>query len=304
MGDYFNTDVSTRFVFPDDGDFNGKYRISLDDNILCLADLTRNKNIYTSIFDNPYMKIFKKAHDLYGAKIHMNVFYEYKNDEDDRSRFSGEREYFNLSMMTDKYKEEWKVNSDWLKLSFHSRSEKPDKPYLNVTAECIKEDIELVHREILRFAGPESLSEVTTLHWGACNEEGVRALRSQGYRGLVGFFSVTESGETRVAYCYSYDLVQHLNGRSFWVDTEEDISYGKVDMVLNNYRLDEIVPNLEKIYKEKQESGFIELLMHEQYFYPDYCLYIADFENIILGASKWLTEHGYQGTLMSEVMFK
>ena len=280
----------------------GKYRLSLDDNILCFADLTKNKDVYTSLFDSPYMNVLKKAHELYGTKVHMNVFYEYKNDEEDRHSFSGERDYFNLSMMTDKYKDEWKANSDWLKLSFHSRAENPDNPYLNVTAEYIKEDIRLVHREILRFAGAESLAEVTTLHWGACNEDGVHALRSAGYRALVGYFSATESGETIVAYCYPYDLVKHINGRDFWVDNKANIVYCKVDMVLNKYQLNEIVPNLEKICRRKQEAGFIELLMHGQYFYSDYRFFSEDFENIILSASRWLTEHGYKSALISEVI--
>ena len=282
----------------------GKYRISLDDNILFLADLNKNKDVYTSLFDNPYLNVYKKAHDLYGATVHINLFYEYKNDEEDRERFSGEREYFNLSMMTDKYKEEWKENSNWLKLSFHARVDKPDKPYLKIYAECINKDIEMVNQEILRFAGPETLSDVTTLHWGACLEEGVKALRNHDYKGLVGYFDFRESGEIVAGYSYPYELVKHINGRDFWVDTTEDVVFAKADIILNRYQLNDIVPCLEEIYNNKHEAGFMELLIHEQYFYEDYCDYKADFEDIILCASKWMMEHGYQGALMSEVMFK
>ncbi|MBQ8310565.1 MAG: hypothetical protein IJX80_06105 [Clostridia bacterium] len=39
------------------------------------------------------------------------------------------RPYFNLSMRTDKFKEEFHANADWLKLSFHAKSEFPPKPY-------------------------------------------------------------------------------------------------------------------------------------------------------------------------------
>ena len=38
----------------------GKYRISSDDNILFLYDITKNKDTYTSIFDNPYLAVYKK----------------------------------------------------------------------------------------------------------------------------------------------------------------------------------------------------------------------------------------------------
>ena len=69
-----------------------RYRISLDDNILFLADLTKNQDVYQSMFDNPYLHIFKEAHDLYGAKIHINVYYEYCDEEEDRNTFSAPRQ--------------------------------------------------------------------------------------------------------------------------------------------------------------------------------------------------------------------
>ena len=52
----------------------GRFRVSSDDNILFLQDITENQNKYRSIFDNPYLAIYKKAHDLYGAKVHLNLF--------------------------------------------------------------------------------------------------------------------------------------------------------------------------------------------------------------------------------------
>ena len=144
----------------------GKFRFSSDDNIIFLSDITAHRDEYTSIFDNPYLAVYKKAHDLYGAKVHLNLFYEF--DDEARSLFSEKRPYFNLSMMTDKFREEFKRNSDWLKLAFHSKSEFPDNPYANATAEKITEDCIRVHREIIRFAGPECISNTTTTHFGSC----------------------------------------------------------------------------------------------------------------------------------------
>ena len=282
----------------------GKFRISVDDNILFLADLTRNQDRYTSLFDNPFLKAYKKAHDLYGTKVHFNLYYEYLDAEEDRATFSAERPYFNLTMMTDKYKQEWKENADWLKLSFHARSNYPDKPYENTDYARIDEDITLVHREILRFAGPDSLSPVTTLHWGASNETGVRVLRSHGYKGLNGYFELNANGEKSVAYCYPIPLVKHIDTRDFWVDNVENVVCSKTDMVLNCYKLEQIEPKLEKICADPHKAGFVELLIHEQYFYEDYNAYIPEYEEILLTASRFLTERGYQGALMHEVMFE
>ncbi len=82
-------------------DVVGKYRVSSDDNILFLQDLTKNKDTYKSIFENPYLAVYKKAHDLYGAKVHLNLFYEFIPNE----HFTQHTEYFNLTMMTDKFKD-------------------------------------------------------------------------------------------------------------------------------------------------------------------------------------------------------
>lgn len=94
----------------------------------------------------------------------MNLFYE----TGDLSAFSKPRPYFNLSMMTDRFREEWRANSDWLRLSFHSRQEFPGPPYAVPEPEKIAEDCALVHKEIVRFAGEETLSRTTTVHFGAC----------------------------------------------------------------------------------------------------------------------------------------
>lgn len=278
-----------------------KYRISMDDNILFLQDLTENKDIYESLFDNKYLAIVKKAHELYGAKVHINIYYEFT--EEDMKYFSGEHKYFNLSMMTDKYKNEWKENSDWLHLSFHARSNCPDRPYENTTCARISEDIELVHREILRFAGSEVIADVTTLHWGASNEAGVHSLREHGYRGLNGYFTYSQ-GKPLVSYFYPNEVIDNFLNRDFWVDNDENIVFSSVDIVLNSYKLEQITPLLENLKPDKHNSGFLEFLIHEQYFHKDYVLYIAEYEKIILTAAKWAYEHGYTGAFLGDVMFE
>jgi len=132
-------------------DCMNKYRISLDDNILFLADITKNKDTYSSIFDNPYLAVYKKAHDLYGAAVHLNLFFAHIPE----NNFSSHREYFDLTMMTDKFKDEFINNSHWLKLSFHAYSEFPDMPYKNTAPEVILEHAVKANREIVRFAGKE-----------------------------------------------------------------------------------------------------------------------------------------------------
>lgn len=278
-----------------------KYRVSVDDNILWLQDINDHKDSYKSIFENPYLKVFKKAHDLYGAVVHFNIYYEF--DSEAMKDFSEKRDYFNLSMMTDKFKDEFRANSDWLRLSFHADKNYPDEPYKETTLERISEDIEKVHREIIRFAGEESLSKVTTLHWGASNIAGVRALRQHGYKGLAGYFEVTPAEKTLVAYHYPIDFVRHVGARDFWKDNDEDVIYGRIDIVLNCFHKDTVLDKLKEISKEKGRFGFLSMLIHEEYFYSDYRGYLPDFEDILLNACKFAVDTGHEGSTMASVMF-
>jgi len=85
----------------------------IDDVIWVFRDLTRQRP--ASMWDNPYMATLKKAHDEYGVKTQLNVFYE--------TDFWYNDDVFTLSDMTDAYKSEFEAASDWLKLGFHSKKE-------------------------------------------------------------------------------------------------------------------------------------------------------------------------------------
>lgn len=273
------------------------FRISSDDNIRFLAELTAGD--YASIFDHPYLAVYKKAHDLYGAKVHLNLFYAF--DDEARACFSDEHAYFDLSMMTDRYKEEFTKNSDWLKLSFHAESEFPPSPYQNATAEQITADCVKVCREIIRFAGRDSLSDATTVHFGAANEEGVRALRALGIRALAGYFEL-HHGKPLVSYYAPEELVLHVGARDFWFDRETDMLFLRIDRVVNIGSLDAIMQDVPEIVADPHRGGFFSLMIHEQYFYSDYKRYLPDFEERVLAPCRYLWEHGYVGVHASECL--
>ncbi len=269
----------------------GGYRLSSDDNILFLWDINEHKDEYKSIFENPYLAVYKKAHDLYGAKAHLNLFYEF--DEKAAKRFGDARPYFNLSMMTDKFRDEFRANADWLKLSFHAMREHPMKPYQFADGETVRRDCELVHAEIRRFAGEESLSACTTVHFGEANEDGARALRSLGYRAMTGYFLPEEF--CPVAYYVPDDLMRHIYDRDFWYDTDTDILFGRIDLVINLNTHEYNMDALGEIMASPTRGGFVSIMIHEQYFYADYRKYLPDFETRILESCKLLAESGYVG---------
>jgi hypothetical protein len=259
-----------------------RYRFSLDDNIWFLRDIARNANRYKSIFENPYMAFWKSMHDKYGAKIHINIYYE--------------TDGFNLSQMPDKYKPEWQANRDWLRLTFHARADKPDNPYIRASGAQIGADYRLVTREIERFAGRELLSSTTTVHWGEATLDGVRALRREGIKLLAGYFTLKNDAPV-VSYYLDAARVKHLMGRDYWKDPKEDVIFTKNDIVINSLPLDKIVPHLEKVVVDPHQSELMELMIHEQYFYPDYVNYQPDYRAKVEKTIEWATSKGYQSTL-------
>ena len=145
----------------------------------------------------PVFKGWQDMHRKYGTKVHFNIYYE--------------TEDFNLSQMPDKYHDEWQRNRDWIRLTFHARSNKPDRPYIRASGEQIRYDYRAVTREIERFAGRELLSPVTTVHWGETTREGARALRDEGIRIMPGYFRI-QDGRPSVSYYLSRPEVLYLAG--------------------------------------------------------------------------------------------
>ena len=275
-----------------------KFALSVDDNIWAFADLTKNQDKYTSIFDNAYLNVYKQAHDRYGTTVRLNMFYEMDNQ-------CGLDLYgpFNLSMMTEKFKDEFKANSDWLRLAFHAHSEFPDWPYTNASYEKMKADYEKIAREIIRFAGEESFEGAcTTNHFGSGTREAVQAERELGMKALMGYLELTEKGDSFVSYYLSPAEVVHANEYGFWKDHSADMIYGKIDAVLNLYTKEQIIDRLDRAKALYPKKGFIEVMIHEQYFYPTYVRYIPEYAELIFTACKWCRDNGYEPAFTSEVL--
>ena len=280
----------------------GKYALSVDDNIWWLAELTTGN--YASLFDHPYLAVYKRAHEQYGAKVRLNIFYEIAPvTQLKNGQASDKYGDFNLSRMTDRYKAEFGQNADWLHLAFHARRELPPEPYRYATYEQVKEDCEAVEREILRFAGEKTLEKyATTVHYGVCSPDGVRALKDLGYRALMGYMSLTETGDPFVSYNLTGDEVAGMQRYAFWKCPSDGMIYGKIPVVLNLYSPERIRELLDEEYRLWPERGFVEIMIHEQYFYEDYISYEPDFEERVMAGCAWCHEKGLKGAFTQDVL--
>jgi hypothetical protein len=265
------------------------YRLSLDDNIWFLRDISNNSGKYKSIFENAYLAFYKQLHDTFGTKVHINIYYQ--------------TDGFNLSQMTTKFKNEWKENSGWLRLSFHALQNDPDNPYIRSGYDEVKRDCEKVNEQIIRFAGEELMGPVTTLHWGEATVEGSRALRDAGYTCQVSDF-VIENGVQIISMYLNLEQTRHIIDRSIWRDNREGIIFSRDSIVINTFEVDKIVPFLEELKKDAHKSVYLDLLMHEQYFYPFYKNYQPDYRQKVTTAVKWAADKGYKPAFLSGCIYK
>jgi hypothetical protein len=265
-----------------------KYRFSIDDNIWFLKDISNKQDRYKSIFENPYLGFLKLVHDTYGTKMHLNIYYE--------------TDGFNLSQMTDKFKYEWKANAGWLGLSFHALGDKPSRPYINAGYNQVKHDCTLVKEQIRRFAGEEVMGLETTLHWGEATVEGCRALKDSGYTALAGYFNVDDN-QAPVSYYLNEEQRRHIKNRFFWRDNKEGIIFSRIALVVNTVKLEQIVPYLDDV-KKNFNPCYIDLMIHEQYFYPHYAAYQPDWREKVMTSVKWAVDNGYHPGFLKESVFK
>jgi hypothetical protein len=203
--------------------------------------------------------------------------------------------------MTDKYKNEWTENSGWLRLSFHALQNEPDKPYIHADYNEVKRDCEMVLKQIRRFAGEELTGPVTTLHWGEATVEGCRALRDAGYTGLAGYFNVDDPEP--VSYYLDEEKRRHVNNRFIWRDNREGIIFARMALVINTLKLEQIVPYLDDLRSNSHKPAYVDLMIHEQYFYPFYEAYQPDYRQKVLTSVKWAVDNGYQPAFLGECIF-
>ena len=296
-----------------------KFYFTVDDTIVFLYDLNKHPEKYPSMFDHPFLAPFKKAHDLYGANVHLNLYWEF-NEESARD-FAEHKDYFNLSMMTDRYRPEFEANAHWLTLSYHAHANYPDMPCKVQSAEFIGASIRMVHKEICRFAGPASLIPATTMHWGNCYLEAQRAFRENGYRIEFGSFRVVDNDQAYLSYYGRDGLPRYIRGggvdaynrvseeaggagRDFWKDNQEDIMFCHTDMVLNAIELENVIPWMDAYMAQRPNSGFMHPMIHEEYYYPDYVNYIPDCGQRVLTAIRHLYEKGYRSVPISDIVWE
>ena len=242
---------------------------TVDDNIRFLKEIT--ENAYRSIFEHPYLAMYKRLHERFDLKVQLNLFY--RTDD------------FDLSQMSSAYRSEWEGNADWLKLSFHSDFEKV-KPYEFSSYDEVYGDCQKVNEQILRFSSPATLAKTTTIHFCLATADGLRALADHRVLGLLGLFGDDENPRTS----YGLKRGEATGIRHGEIVKSGSISFASIDIVLNCFSKEQILTQLENLLDRNE----IRVMIHEQYYYPDYAWYQPDFEEKLAATFSFLTAHEYK----------
>ena len=292
----------------------------IDDVIWFLRDIARQKP--KSVFDHPLMAGLKKAHDEYGLKVQLNLFY--------RTDYFYGMDEFTLAGVPDSYKAEWQANADWIKFGFHALQEFPDYPFVNADYADVKKLNDMISGEVERFAGPGMYAKAVVPHWGPMSKEGCKALADCGVKAMwvsSGPRYAYDGDPSSIPYGHSFRLLNNRKPETalYWRGTRNtainssisgynhlpvdlsNLTRGTLNTVhdkdtgmgfkkfsnapcLNLYPMDTIVPAFEKV-RGKELIIFGD---HEQYFFKDYFAYQPDYVEKILVAAKWLKENGYK----------
>jgi hypothetical protein len=261
-----------------------RYRFSIDDNCFFLRDITAKRP--KSLFDCFYLAILRDLNRKYGAKFALNLFYTTGED-------------FNIGQFPDTYRGEWRDNAGWLKLSFHAYTEHPGRPYQYSSAQKLAEDYDLVQSEIHRFAGEQSWSPPTVVHWGMVQPHALSVLALRGVKVLSGFFSV-HSGNYDVNYLLDDARSEYLTRHDALMDFESGIIFSRVDIVCNNTPVEKVVSTLEPLTRDPNQAEIMDLFTHEQYFWPFYVNYKPDHAQRLDAAIRFVTERGYEPVFYHE----
>ena len=297
-----------------------RFNCYIDDHSFVFTELTRQHPKHA--FDHFYLAGLKKIHAETRFKVTLNSFY--RNDHD--------KDGFLLKEMPDVWKSEFEDNSDWLKFSFHSYSEFPDRPYLESSAEEFGHDYDLVKNEIIRFAGENAFTPPIVIHWGnihpaaaaeiirrgtRCYGKGFRprvmggpslAARQNGgdmaqiqKRSMSGEDKQASTDGLRMHYGFQEET-DYLERHHAFYDPSLDFVFYRGTICCNLVPLAEIPKRFEAILKEADSLGTeaLNFASHEQYTFPSYPNYLPDHLDRIGLTARLFAENGFKPVFFND----
>ena len=199
-----------------------RYRFQVDDNSFFTRDI--HQKGYKSIFESPYLGMFREFNRKYGAKVVLNLFY------------STPEEDFNLSQLSDKYKSEWQDNAPLVEAGpFMREMNSPIIPSWSERPNSWARISTYIEREVKRFAGEKVYTRTALLHWGSIRPESLQVLIGRGWRTLSG--SCWPLRGKGLEYIGRYQVpeyaIRYVNEHDAWYNFDNGLLFAKIDLCCN-----------------------------------------------------------------------
>lgn len=247
------------------GKSNKYAHFSIDDTIKIFKDLYRNQEKYNSIFQNDTLKYLKELNDTYGIVVSCYCWYEDNG--------------FNLSMMPDKYREEFKENSNWLKFGFHAYDTNT-----NYTTDSdptkLLEDYNKTVNEIIRITGTsDSIDNIIRLHYYSGSKECIESIKNtdNGIKGLL----TADDFETK-SYYFDNNISQIIYSNDIYIDNS--LYFINTDFRVEN------MENIEEELKSNQGTNKSNMLI---FFTHEWKLNNIKIKNDIESICTYIINNGY-----------
>lgn len=197
----------------------GYLHFSVDDCHALFRDLTENADRYDSIFEQPTLRFAKELHDEFGIKISFYVFYSPSLAENS----------FDLSRVTDAYRQEFTANAHWLRFGYHA----PDaQAYQDTDAALQAQYYQLTVKELLRITGSaECIDNFVRLDRYLADAE-TRKILAEEAQGITGLLIADRSTPERDSYALSQAAKATCYEKDWY--TEDGIAYTPTDIRLED----------------------------------------------------------------------
>lgn len=212
---------------------------SVDDVLASLLWLERTEA--NTIFQSYTFEFARWLYEQYKIPTTCNLLYS-----DGKS---------NLSSVSERFKQEFEMHSDWLKFSFHGLDY--TKSYENASYKEALNDYQAVESNIIRICGEKSLSKIVRSHFFSGSNDAVKAWADEGVEVLLA--ADDDRCGDGINYNLSVDEISDL--RRMHSIKKNNLTFVRTDIRLEKLKRDSIN---EFIYKNKYEKPIV-VFTHEKY---------------------------------------
>lgn len=235
--------------------FDGKYvHFSVDDSLGIWKQLVSNPNV-SSIFDLTYFGALKDIHDATGMCVTLNLFC--------CDASVGGTPTVTLADIPDRWANEFKANSDWLKFALHSYF--TDQQYgTPISGHSLSQDFAYCNNQIKRFTGTEKcISRQIRLGYFNCPSE-EEAVSIANVANGVKIYSTAD--DTRASNMYlKSEQISEINSKGLLYDEKNELIFIKSMPRLDNTTNISSLASTAMGYKSTQKV--LELFCHEPSYY-------------------------------------